>query len=401
MRKKIKRLFWGVVAAAVLLLFINSVTDWFSNIDKYIPSLARNNPEIVETIERISERVSSYTDAIPSPAELAAIIKNEEIPIDPEDVAHNAYISDSPMLMFCPSDNVSVQMKDEDTVSIFGIQRDKEKSHIAALFADLDNEEIEQTAFAVNSSGEFSRNLHIPDTDEDIIKLDIYTGSKQYGSYQSMITDYIYLVRTDSGWELEEAAALDGNRVLYEKDKSISEALKTTASIKPESFAIQTITEQVTAACETNYDKALAIHDWICNNIYYDTDSVESGEVAEYAADAVLQKRRAVCLGFATLTASMCRSAGIPCSVVSGYALGVGDDLRWNDENLSTSAENHAWNEAYVDGRWIIIDTTWDTMNKYTDGQKTDGDSIRHLYFDANIDFFSANHRIIEYKNKI
>ena len=107
-----------------------------------------------------------------------------------------------------------------------------------------------------------------------------------------------------------------------------------------------------------------------------------------------------MCLGFATLMASLCRSIDIPCNVVSGYALGVGDDTAWTEETAVTDEQNHAWNEVYVDGRWIIVDTTWDCTNKVENGEMVRGSGVSHLYFDANLQSFSANHKIIEYSKR-
>ena len=57
---------------------------------------------------------------------------------------------------------------------------------------------------------------------------------------------------------------------------------------------------------------------------------------------------------------------------------------------------NHAWNEAYVDGRWMLIDATWDSTNEIENGQWIKGSSINHIYFDAHMKFFSLSHRSFE-----
>ena len=113
----------------------------------------------------------------------------------------------------------------------------------------------------------------------------------------------------------------------------------------------------------------------------------------------IVKSRKAVCLGFATLMASLCRSIDIPCNVVSGYALGVGNDTAWTDTSIATDEQNHAWNEVYVDGRWMIVDTTWDCANKIENGEMNKGE-VSHLYFDANLQFFSNNHKILEYSKR-
>ena len=106
-----------------------------------------------------------------------------------------------------------------------------------------------------------------------------------------------------------------------------------------------------------------------------------------------------MCLGFATLMASLCRSIDIPCNVVSGYALGVSNDTAWTDTSIATDEQNHAWNEVYVDSRWMIVDTTWDCANKIENGEMNKGE-VSHLYFDANLQFFSNNHKILEYSKR-
>ena len=61
---------------------------------------------------------------------------------------------------------------------------------------------------------------------------------------------------------------------------------------------------------------------------------------------------------------------GIPCRKVSGYSLGVSSKLKyWTEENAMEEETNHAWNQAYVDHRWINIDTTWNSGNKYENGE--------------------------------
>jgi transglutaminase/protease-like cytokinesis protein 3 len=86
--------------------------------------------------------------------------------------------------------------------------------------------------------------------------------------------------------------------------------------------------------------------------------------------------------------------------VVSGYALGVGEDTEWTEKSIITDYQNHAWNEVYVGGRWVIVDTTWDTANKIENGVMSKGEEVSHLYFDSNLQFFSQTHKILEYSRR-
>lgn len=54
----------------------------------------------------------------------------------------------------------------------------------------------------------------------------------------------------------------------------------------------------------------------------------------------------------------------------------------------------HAWNEAYADGRWIILDTTWDSQNRYENGIFSEAKPCSTIYFDPSLEAFSESHRI-------
>ncbi|MEG2421761.1 MAG: transglutaminase-like domain-containing protein, partial [Oscillospiraceae bacterium] len=114
------------------------------------------------------------------------------------------------------------------------------------------------------------------------------------------------------------------------------------------------------------------------------------------SALGTLQSRRSVCQGYASLTAALLRSAKIPAKLVAGYGLGLSTSGRWTAESAASSQTNHAWNEAWLDGRWVIIDTTWDSGNKWENGEKSDSSGLQdHTYFDATLEAFSNSHKLI------
>lgn len=389
-----------ILILAIGIYIINSQTDFFLNFGSYVPIIEEKYPNISSSVSSLSEELSRVTDKIPSIQEIIAIIKDEELPIDPSDVATNAYTKDSPMLSFMPDENIGI-IANFDTVQIFGSTDTANKSHLIAAFTDESGETIEQVAISTNSDNEFNKEITIPDTNSLTLDLSVYTGPKAYGQFESWVYNYITLEKTpDGGWQIMPSPVFAHNKAMYEKDKSIKEALKPTDSIESDSNSILSIATQLTQNCENDYEKVLALHDWICTYMFYDVDSLSAEEAPPYHATEIVQTRKAVCLGFATLMAALCRSIDIPCNVVSGYALGVGADTEWTDETLVTDEQNHAWNEIYVDGRWIIVDTTWDCANKIENGEMIKGKEVSHLYFDANLQFFSNNHKILEYSRK-
>lgn len=90
------------------------------------------------------------------------------------------------------------------------------------------------------------------------------------------------------------------------------------------------------------------LYQYIIGHIEYDHNKIVSLSF-DYLPDIdqTFTDNKGICYDYASLFAAMLRSIRIPAKLVKGYA--------------STSPdEYHAWNEVYVDGRWIVIDTTKD-----------------------------------------
>lgn len=94
----------------------------------------------------------------------------------------------------------------------------------------------------------------------------------------------------------------------------------------------------------SEYQKVLAIHDWITFRGTYNTVDINNG-YNQYI-DGLLKEEDynlTVCNGYALTFSTLCAMAGIEAKYVTGYA-----------------GEGHAWNEVKVDGKWYCVDTTWD-----------------------------------------
>lgn len=385
----------GIIAAAAVI--INAKTVFFRDIGSHFPFLKTHCPYLVEYISETSDKVNAFISQIPTAREIYAMITHKEIPLAPDDIAHNVYYSSDSMLNFYSKENVSVTING-NSIDVYGISPTEHEKYLIFRFLDSAGETLSQDSAAVSPDGRFRKQLDIP---ENTHQFTIFTGAERYGKFTSYIYDYLFFTRSSDGeWSFARSPVYDSNIEKYEKNKSISAALKKTYAICSDSPAIVSLAKAITDGYETDYEKAEALHDWVCENIYYDLDSISGNRNrVSYVADDVLRNSRAVCLGYANLYASLCRSVGIPCSVVTGYALGAdGSKEEWNSSNLSTKEANHAWNEVYADNRWIIADPTWNSQNRIENGARIKGDPVSHLYFDANIMFFSTNHRIIDYE---
>ncbi len=117
--------------------------------------------------------------------------------------------------------------------------------------------------------------------------------------------------------------------------------------------------EEITRGIENDYEKAMAIYKWVCENVYYDYDAYNGvGEYDGQSALVALEEKRAVCGGYASLTAMLLQGAGIPARYVYGTA----------------GTDYHAWNYVYIDGKWSFMDTTWGSNNSYENGVFTKGE---------------------------
>lgn len=107
--------------------------------------------------------------------------------------------------------------------------------------------------------------------------------------------------------------------------------------------------EELTKDLKTDGEKVEAIYEYIINNIKYDYKKI--GNLAfDYLPeiDETFTTNKGICYDFASIFAGMLRSVGIPTKLVKGYT-----------ENVEGY---HAWNEVYLDGKWIVVDTSYDSQ---------------------------------------
>ncbi len=394
--KHIKRFLFTVLLLFIAYAVINYNTSFFTNISESLPMLSQQKPELCDAISLNSKKLNNAISQIPTPMEIIARFSNKELPIDPEDVAENVYYASDTMLNFYKSSNISVAIAG-DTLDVYGITDNENDKYIVYRFLDADGQSLRQEHDVCDSDGEYRKQMTIPD---GTYQFTMFTNSAQYGDYTSRVYDYILLTQnSDGAWAITDSPVFENNVAKFEKGKSKRAALAHTYDVCHHEESIIKLARSITEGITTDYDKALALHDWVCENIFYDTDSIDGlSNNAPYIATDVLNSKRAVCLGYSNIYAALCRSLDIPCNVVTGYALGVGTgETTWNTTNITEAESNHAWNEVYLDNRWVIVDTTWNSKNKIIDGVAHKDENITHLYFDSNLKFFSGNHRIDEY----
>ena len=172
---------------------------------------------------------------------------------------------------------------------------------------------------------------------------------------------------------------------------------------------IISLAETITKDKGSDYEKVRAIHNWVASNIWYDMElvnAIENGGKSELydiakensVRDAILsmlEHKRGSCSWYALLTVSLLRAAGIPANAIVGYT-NSGSNVSLNeylDFMESTGKQSiHEWCEAYVNGKWIIIDPTWDTLNIYDNGRYSPQRNCVEDYFDISLRKVSQDH---------
>lgn len=138
---------------------------------------------------------------------------------------------------------------------------------------------------------------------------------------------------------------------------------------------------------DTDIQKAIKLHDWLCNHVRYNPLTSHFGEddsrdQADASAFLHFESKSevfpfddfyTVCEGYARAYKLLMNKAGVACERVSGSPkAGIG----------------HAWNLAKINGRCYYIDTTWDDSD----------DGFVYDYFMCSREEFDKSHSNYSYK---
>ncbi len=273
--------------------------------------------------------------------------------------------------------------------------------YIWLILKDSNGKEVYNNIVS-NSTGSIS--LYLDKIAEGKYSVNLYASSERYGSYKSLIYgNDIEILYKDGKLSFVPYPYYDHNMAVVNNKRTDEKALayyrQPSSDIQSDNQEIIDLANSITAGITNDYDKAVAIHDWVCNNIYYDWDSYLSKNYTgiDTSALGTLHSKRSVCDGYANLTAALLRAAGVPAKKISGFALGVSNDY-WPENFDPNKDTNHAWNEFWANGRWVILDTTWDSDNAWRNGGIEKNTGLRgYHYFDINVGLLSADHVIKDY----
>lgn len=130
---------------------------------------------------------------------------------------------------------------------------------------------------------------------------------------------------------------------------------------------VQEIVAECLTGAESDYEKALILHDWIIDNVSYDYAYKNAG------ADKALNGQPVTCEGYNAAYIELLRCAGLEAaSIKGGYP------------------DNHIWTAVKMDGEWYQVDTTGDDVGDSLSDETISGFLSReeqmHLLFGLNDD---------------
>ena len=128
----------------------------------------------------------------------------------------------------------------------------------------------------------------------------------------------------------------------------------------------------------SEYEKELAIHDWIIDWVSYDEEANSNSPNAAPDPNnnnpyGAIFKRKAICSGYTSTFQLFMDLLGIECITIEGI--------------YSATGQEHAWNMVRIDGEWYCVDVTWN------DPIGGSGYS-RYIYFNVTSKFMrDTNHQ--------
>jgi len=169
----------------------------------------------------------------------------------------------------------------------------------------------------------------------------------------------------DGGWRYDRQRLLsaweEGGTGLADRDQVILQSCRDLLG--------EIITEEM-----SDYEKELAVHDWMIAWAEYDQAALSSLPGAQPTPDSdnpygFFTGRDAICTGYTSTFQLLMDLLDIECVTVEGTAY--------------NGTEDHAWNMVRLDGDWYCVDVTWDDPVSSTPVSP----AAAHMYFNVTSDF--------------
>lgn len=242
--------------------------------------------------------------------------------------------------------------------------------------------------------------IALPMNNSGIYFLRIYVQENLFGNYRGLLfkSDVPFYLSSSGNFRFIETVVAAPNReFLLKMPNPVS------ISCFQERVKITNLARLIVNDLSETYDKILAIHDWVAENIYYDFDALshlDDRSICMIKPLDVVTFRRSVCQGYTDLSIALMRSIGIPAIGIICFSLGLDSTGGWERKENLEAESNHIFPAAFCDSRWLFMDVTWDSGNEYRNGKFIKSKApVSRKYFDITIRFLSNTHRLISLQN--
>ena len=168
--------------------------------------------------------------------------------------------------------------------------------------------------------------------------------------------------------------------ITYSMYSYVSRAIKTgsTTTLTPAEKQVYDKVELIVAENVnpdmTDYEKELALHDYLVLNTAYDPSPPDELPWDSHTPYGALINGVAVCNGYSDSFKLLMDAVGIECDIVYGEAA------------VNGVSQAHAWNRVMIDGDYYLVDVTWD------DAFPDKPDVVTYDYFNVTDDMIRADH---------
>ncbi|HEU0031402.1 MAG TPA: DUF3488 and transglutaminase-like domain-containing protein [Kofleriaceae bacterium] len=211
------------------------------------------------------------------------------------------------------------------------------------------------------------------------IWLDPLDADVLFGASNPRIVEYAHVLRRRTPAERNDEIRLEhGSTVHYtvysELTPPPADVLRASSGPLPAEYYVylqlddkitlrtRQLAAQITAGKTTNYDKAVAIQQWLANNATYTLELADPGS-QEPVDFFLFDRKQGHCEYFASAFAILARAAGIPVRNVNGFLGG-----EWNEYQgyvAVRAGDAHSWAEVFFPGvgpgkagQWVTFDPT-------------------------------------------
>ena len=182
-------------------------------------------------------------------------------------------------------------------------------------------------------------------------------GTIKYAYQYKLVTDTSwktlkgYSTKTSMSFTPTELGTYEIRILAKDELKTVSKVVNLTVK-KPKSEEItDAVLPSILNDSMNDFEKVIAIHDWIVNNIEYDMEHYYDAVPPSWdsTAEGAYDNRKALCGGYAKLFRLLANTAGFEVKIITGQAYGVGG-----------TTEAHEWNRIKIGDNWYNVDVTMD-----------------------------------------